>query len=934
MRLFSKKHFFTAVIFFFFFSHLNAEKLLVHKTAYFDIIYSERSEKTAALIAEYADGYAEEIASKLHKKILVRMPVYIAPGKEALNGFFTFFPHPRITVFDTTPEDGALGNLSDSILKVFYHELTHAISLIYFLPVLPLSFSEGVAVLYESADGMQGRLNDPLIYHHLMQGRIDGKTPSWKEAAGHRDVYPGAFWGYIYGSAFADYLQKIYGMDQYAKYWQNSFYIFPKSKTKKIFEKDLNTLWNNFIESIYFPQDAAMPIPLFTKNNKSGFNVTAACSKGFACFDFAKKSVDLYSSDGKKKRLFKANQSLSNLSFSPDGNFLLVTDIIKTVHGEKSRAVIFDMERRKFLKQEYCSIRSAAFYSADGFCGVEISGQFSKLVLIDIHSFDKKESVFKAGPGLQYTAIYNPVFAGKNKIAFIAANGMERDILILDTVSKEIKKLQFEKPLPAIRYLQTNNSYEKPVLTFSWAEKNMLYRAASYNVKTGTLKILEKDISGGVFFPVMISGQDTAADEAVKTDKSDNQKEIFYIGLHAKYNSIYKIDESSFTQAKSFLSDFKTADDLEIKSKPPKPEILQPKKYNYLSWMWRVFPFLYPEIPNDLSDWRKTGLTLFILGGDPTDLLEFKTHSVFYFKPFFYQTDINVKINTEPAGFNINVYDINHDFVYRRIGSTFSASVNIPTKLLSQNITINGGLSAEAFSFFTGEKKNLYDYKLGNPVLSEQVAADYTYLKTKYRLDTRFFVKDMMGVKINLGIKHGMHLPSKTNAFAVQARTSLYTPVVPFNLRLSAYAGYNSYFAPQTGKYKFFENYAFLGFNSYIPDMQEYRQAAKKEARSLGKTNFGFGLDGELTIFSYDMQTGDSFLPIFYNRVNINAGYKTVFNFLNNGAKKYNMNFYQSIYGKIFIIISGRAILGIEYAHPLEKNVKIGRFNLLFNVNF
>ena len=189
-------------------AYASAAELLVHKTKYFDIIYAKESEKSAALLAEYADRYAEEIAARLNKKIWVRMPVYILAGAESLNGYFTFFPYPRIVVFDTVSDDGTLGNLNDTMLKVFYHELTHAISLIYYLPVLPLSFNEGAAVSYESLDGRQGRLHDPLFYHHLMQGKIDGCAPSWQQAAGHRDVYPGAFWGYNYCAGISQYLQK------------------------------------------------------------------------------------------------------------------------------------------------------------------------------------------------------------------------------------------------------------------------------------------------------------------------------------------------------------------------------------------------------------------------------------------------------------------------------------------------------------------------------------------------------------------------------------------------------------------------------------------------------------------------------------------------------------------------------------------------------
>ena len=256
-------------------AYASAAELLVHKTKYFDIIYAKESEKSAALLAEYADRYAEEIAARLNKKIWVRMPVYILAGAESLNGYFTFFPYPRIVVFDTVPEDGTLGNFTDSMLKVFYHELTHAISLIYYLPVLPLSFNEGAAVSYESLDGRQGRLHDPLFYHHLMQGKIDGCAPSWQQAAGHRDVYPGAFWGYLYGAGFADYLQKKYGMESYSRYWHSSFFIFPQGKTKHIFGKPLKSLWNEFLTSIQAPAVIRLPVP-FAETGKSGFMLTAA----------------------------------------------------------------------------------------------------------------------------------------------------------------------------------------------------------------------------------------------------------------------------------------------------------------------------------------------------------------------------------------------------------------------------------------------------------------------------------------------------------------------------------------------------------------------------------------------------------------------------------------------------------------------------------
>ncbi len=921
MKTRSVKLFFILLFFSVLFSAAASENtLLVHKTEYFDIIYAKSSEVSAALLAEHADSYAEEISSRLNKKPPKRMPVYIVSDKEDLNGYFTSSPYGRIVLFDTLPSEGQLANLGSVILKVFYHELTHAISLNYILPLLPLSFTEGAAVLFESFDGMQGRLNDPLLYHHLMQGKIEGVSPSWKQAAGHRDVYPGGFWGYIYGAGFADYLQKIYGMETYSQYWHSSFYLFPRGKTKKIFNKKLDELWNNFIESIYFPQEVRLPVPAIKGVNKSGFSVTASNENGFACFDFAKKEVVFYTSDGTRKKLFTANSTLSRLSFSQDGNRLLVTDIVNTLKNEKYRVSVFDLKNGTFLHEQYLSIRDAAFCGADTICGVEVNAQFSSLVLIKAgDAAEKKEVLFQAGPGKPYSALYNPVFAGKNKIAFLAADGLKRDILIMDTVSREIKKLEFETPLSAIRYLQTNNSEQEPVLTFSWADKRMLYRSGIYTVKTNTLKVLQNDISGGTFFPVVLS--------------KSSPDEVFYVGVHSKYNSLYKIKESAFSGMPVTLKKL-NADDVNGTAEVSDAATLNAKKYNYFSWLWKVSPSPVIKLPSDFKKFEQIGLGIKLSGIDASTFLEFSATSVFYFKPFFYQGEFGFKINSKPANFELDLYDINNGFKYRKTGITAGTEAVFPTKSIYRNFYLSAGSSFEAFSFFPadfGKNKTLYAYKLTDHILSEEISAGYSYRKTKERLASDFFAKDTRSVKLNVGLKHAVHFKSKLNAVIVQGLASFKTPVVPLNLKLSSYSGYNAYFDPQEGAYAFFGNTAFAGMGSFLPAMPEYDAVKRTIQKHSGKIAYGFGLDTELTFFSYEIQTGSCWLPIFFNRVNISAGYKNAINFLDIASGKPSL--YQSAYGRITLRVSGIITIGAEYAHPLEKGVKMGKFNAVISAD-
>lgn len=51
------------------------EQLQSVKTKYFEIIYREASAPSAALLTEYADGYADEICAALQQKIKGRMPL-------------------------------------------------------------------------------------------------------------------------------------------------------------------------------------------------------------------------------------------------------------------------------------------------------------------------------------------------------------------------------------------------------------------------------------------------------------------------------------------------------------------------------------------------------------------------------------------------------------------------------------------------------------------------------------------------------------------------------------------------------------------------------------------------------------------------------------------------------------------------------------------
>ncbi len=896
-------------------SSLWSRGMEVLKTKYFDIIYSPESKASAALIYAHADEYAEEIASRLGKKLPHRYPIYISSNSELLNGYYTLVPYQRIVIYDATLQDGELGNSYDKILNVFYHELTHAISLWYWLPTLSLSFDEGVAVLFESRKD-QGRLNDPLIAHHLMQTKIDGESPTWREAAGHRDVYPGSFWAYIYGASFLQYLEKIYGADKYIKYFHSNFFLFPKEKTKKIFGKTLEELWDDFIASINYPENVEDALP-FSKEKMS--NVVLSQSRdGFACYDSATRSVYFYDKNEKKAKLFSAPSGITDLNFSLNSSFLLTTDVKDVLGKTKQRLSIYDMRNKRFLPQRMSSVRYACFLQDDSICAVKVRGQYSDLVLLN-SSLEEERKLLSFGPGLQYSHIYNVVYAGEDEVAFVAANGLYRDILILNVKDGNVKKLQLGEGIKAIRYLKSSIINDEVFLTFSWCAENMLYRMALYDVSSKRLKILDKDISGGVFEPIVFE-----KDDAVK---------MVYAGIHGKYTSLYRITDLSLRDESCEMVAFDFNESAPI-SEAPVFEGLSPKKYNPFSWLWRVLPLPYIKSDIKFPTISNLGFGAHLYGKDPTEFIEFYLQPVFYIKPFFMDIESNLKLDFTSFNLNFSVNDRNVGFAGR--STSFSLNGNTDFSLDQQNKRIFMGAGAAVMASLRFPRDifsstSLYPYRYTSTFLSASLVGGYSQVEKHYRLATKYFAIDKRGFRTSVKTDYVSNISSKKNMFVLQTTGSFYVPVVPLKMNIASYYGYNAYYQPSYGSFIFVTNKSFVGTTSYLPDMSEYKEVKKKEVAT--NNNLGFSFDFSLRVFSYEIQKGSNLFLIYFNRINFELGYRSILNIAISETMKTYPVYFQSFYGDLYLDISSMIKFGARYSHPIEAGVKLGKFSAIFKAD-
>ena len=209
-------------------------ELKVLSTKYFDIIYPEESKEAAKLLYENADNYYEILSQKYKLEQVYRFPVTLIPNYDSFNAYFSTYGYNRIVMFDTRCNDEMLV-YKDDFLKVFYHELTHAINYnirnkfwygfrkvfgdnsIGASFVANTAMAEGTAVLEESSTG-EGRLNSEYANHIFKQSLIENVKINYSDIPGVRDIYPSDL-QYKFGSKFYQWVHDKYGEEKFTEFW-------------------------------------------------------------------------------------------------------------------------------------------------------------------------------------------------------------------------------------------------------------------------------------------------------------------------------------------------------------------------------------------------------------------------------------------------------------------------------------------------------------------------------------------------------------------------------------------------------------------------------------------------------------------------------------------------------------------------------------------
>jgi len=529
------------------------KNLRVSKTQWFDLIYPERCEKTAAILYENVDAIYSEVTEQYGLEPVARIPVVITPAVENLNAYWAVLPYSHIVLYDTSFENiGELAVFSETLLSIFRHELTHAVT--YTMknafwsrvtqvfgdamnigPLLVSSgMAEGATVSSESMTG-EGRLNNEYAKHNVKQAKIEGKFPSYYGVQGTGDLNP-----YYYNGAFHEWLQKNYGMEAYAKFWYYTINVqglTVRWRFKKAFGEKLDVAWKKFISDYEVPLLAANPViakeakdyfipdtPDYSRKNDAGSKYVSLTSSDNCIYWIDAASRGIFASG---KKLFTQTGAYA-VSPSKDNKYVAVSCYADDKAATYARVKIYDTETKQYFTVKEKGLKSAAVVKKSGEYYLVASKFETPENTIQIFKILTEKGRIKEIQAVAKVILPLNIFACEftsleNGFAYIKKDKLSYSICISDLEGQVTQ----EYVLPQERIVINSLNAEDNTLYFSWTQKGTMPRLGTLNLENGQLGLSGKDLSGGIFSPVASEGK------------------VVYIGKFLNQNRILTLEADS-----------------------------------------------------------------------------------------------------------------------------------------------------------------------------------------------------------------------------------------------------------------------------------------------------------------------------------------------------------------------------------------------------
>ena len=618
------------------------KKLRVAKTKWFDIIYPERCQESAAILYEKADTVYEDVTAQYGLTPDIRLPVVITPAVDQFNAFWTSVPYNHITIYDTgATGSGDLSVFSETLLSTFRHELTHSVTYnmkngfwrftgkIFGDCVAPgmlsvtTGMAEGATVTSESAGG-EGRLNDEYAKHYVKQAKIEGTFPSYHDVSGAADIPPGAA-PYYFNGAFHQWLQEKYGMQAYAEFWYrvvNGKNLTIGGAFKKSFGVKIKAAWRKFEREYEVPSVAPDPVLAglaedffdrsereFSRMNEAGASyssLTQAAGKRLVWMDgfggrifSAEASENPWDEEKISYRHLFSVRGLSSICLSNDGRFLTINYISDNAPGEKARVKLYDFENKSFYSVKESGIKGGTVVqSGDAWylVGQKYFSQHYSITIQRLILDEKRQHVKGTAPltEVKLEPETNPyAFAAlpDGNFAFLKKERMNYSLCIMSSEGTLLKEYNFPKGM-VVRSLSYNEAFY-----FSYAQKGNLPRLGCLTPADGQLHLSSQEISGGVFSPVYWEGRVVYIGEFFRQNRLLVLKDDFALNLEAE-EAEKEISETAPAPAGDEIA---AEPQSAIEDKPDLPS----KEYNPFAYLTRGL-----LIPISIYDSNNSGATL------------------------------------------------------------------------------------------------------------------------------------------------------------------------------------------------------------------------------------------------------------------------------------------------------------------------------------
>lgn len=219
-------------------------------------------------IANLTEFYYLQLREKFNWQLNRKINIVIDDFNDSSNGLATVIPYSWVTLYLSPPIEGELLDHEDWLTTLIHHELVHIFhldkglssvkNLRKFLGRNPLLFpnifsprwwTEGIATYYETDKerGVGRGIND--YFKMIIREEVLHDFKAINQVS-----LPAVHWplnqSYSYGVYFIDYLIETYG-ESSAQRWINNYsdnlipYLFV-SETEDVFDKSIETLWDDF----------------------------------------------------------------------------------------------------------------------------------------------------------------------------------------------------------------------------------------------------------------------------------------------------------------------------------------------------------------------------------------------------------------------------------------------------------------------------------------------------------------------------------------------------------------------------------------------------------------------------------------------------------------------------------------------------------------